>query len=64
MRCANPIPLKVVTKPARKDGSMIIVGLTEPATIIMLIIVVGINCNPADAKRIVIIIGNVIVSVF
>lgn len=58
---ASPIPLIVVTSPARSVGRTIIAGLLDCATVIMLIIVVGRNCRPADANNIVIIIGKVIV---
>ena len=61
MRCASPIPLKVVTSPASRVGTTIFAGFVEPATVIMLIIVVGMNWRPAEAKIIVIIIGKVIV---
>ena len=61
IKCARPIPLKVVTNPARKVGKIIFVGEVDPATVIMLIIVVGKNCRPAEANRMVIIIGKFIV---
>ena len=61
IKWASPIPLKVVASPASRVGITIIEGETDPAIVIMLIMVVGRNCKPAEANSIVMMIGKVIV---